>query len=164
MASRVGPRIDLFEACSAFTRVTACTLALSPIRDTHNRWLQLLYYVHSCSGCFRMEHLPGGVFTHWENAAFSRRTSEAIYRNSKPAAAKPTFSSSEVPSNLKWYRSGGDCFNNADTGVRRYDAAEFESGLFEEHAIFMLCALLTRSCGKHRHIKHLAWMEDVSFR
>jgi hypothetical protein len=28
--SRVGLRIDLFEACSAFTRVTACTLALSP--------------------------------------------------------------------------------------------------------------------------------------
>jgi hypothetical protein len=28
--SRIGPRIDLFEACSAFTRVTACTLALSP--------------------------------------------------------------------------------------------------------------------------------------
>ena len=31
---RVGLRIDLFEACSAFTRVAACTLALSPIRDT----------------------------------------------------------------------------------------------------------------------------------
>jgi hypothetical protein len=28
--SRVGLRIDLFEVCSAFTRVTACTLALSP--------------------------------------------------------------------------------------------------------------------------------------
>ena len=27
---RVGLRIGLFEACSAFTRVTACTLALSP--------------------------------------------------------------------------------------------------------------------------------------
>jgi len=27
---RVGPRIDLFEACSAFTRVAACTLALPP--------------------------------------------------------------------------------------------------------------------------------------
>jgi hypothetical protein len=27
---RVGLRIDIFEACSAFTRVTACTLALSP--------------------------------------------------------------------------------------------------------------------------------------
>src|SRR6202795_4193645 len=31
---RVGLRIVLFEACSAFSRVTACTLALSPIRDT----------------------------------------------------------------------------------------------------------------------------------
>jgi hypothetical protein len=30
---RVGLHIVLFEACSAFTRVTACTLALSPIRD-----------------------------------------------------------------------------------------------------------------------------------
>src|SRR5260370_13430898 len=32
--SQVGLRIVLFEACSAFTPVTACTLALSPIRDT----------------------------------------------------------------------------------------------------------------------------------
>jgi hypothetical protein len=32
---RVGLHIDLFEACSAFTRVAACTLALSPDRDTH---------------------------------------------------------------------------------------------------------------------------------
>src|SRR5215472_2500980 len=31
---RVGLHIDLFEACSAFTRVAACPLALSPIRDT----------------------------------------------------------------------------------------------------------------------------------
>ena len=31
---RVGLRIVLFEACPAFTRVTACTLARSPIRDT----------------------------------------------------------------------------------------------------------------------------------
>src|SRR5208282_5109843 len=32
---RVGLRIVLFEACSAFTHVTACTLALSPSCDTH---------------------------------------------------------------------------------------------------------------------------------
>jgi hypothetical protein len=32
--SRVGLHNDLFEACSAFTRVAACTLALSPICDT----------------------------------------------------------------------------------------------------------------------------------
>src|ERR1700737_4368926 len=30
---RVGLRIVLFEACSAFTHVAACTLARSPIRD-----------------------------------------------------------------------------------------------------------------------------------
>ena len=30
---RVGLHIDLFEACSAFTRVAACTLAQSPNRD-----------------------------------------------------------------------------------------------------------------------------------
>ena len=33
---RVGLRIVLFEVCSAFTHVAACTLALSPIRDTHS--------------------------------------------------------------------------------------------------------------------------------
>src|SRR6266436_7902867 len=33
---RVGLRIVLFEVCSAFTLVAACTLALSPIRDTHS--------------------------------------------------------------------------------------------------------------------------------
>jgi len=31
---RVGLHNDLFEACSTFTRVAACTLALSPVRDT----------------------------------------------------------------------------------------------------------------------------------
>src|SRR6266550_1253077 len=34
MGCRVDLRIVLFEDCSAFTRVAACTLALSPIRDT----------------------------------------------------------------------------------------------------------------------------------
>jgi hypothetical protein len=42
---RVGLRIVLFEACTAFTRVTACTLALSPIRDTHSEGFS--YFVTS---------------------------------------------------------------------------------------------------------------------
>src|ERR1700751_4627391 len=42
---RVGLRIVLFEACLAFTRVTACTLALSPIRDTHSEGFS--YFVTS---------------------------------------------------------------------------------------------------------------------
>jgi hypothetical protein len=39
---RVGLRSVLFEICSAFTRVTACTLALSPIRDTHSEGFSYL--------------------------------------------------------------------------------------------------------------------------
>ena len=63
---RVGLRIVLFEACSAFTRVAACTLALPPIRDTLIRRLQPLRYLHDCSDCFRLERLPGGACTHWK--------------------------------------------------------------------------------------------------
>ena len=57
---QVGLRIVLFEDCSAFTRVTACTLALSPYFVTRfTRRLQPFRYLHSCSGCFRLEHFAG---------------------------------------------------------------------------------------------------------
>jgi len=77
--SRVGLRIVLFEACSAFTRVTACTLALSP------------YFVTRLPEGFRhfvssmpAPVLPAGAFAGWdlhplESAAFSRRTPEADF-------------------------------------------------------------------------------------
>src|SRR6267143_4308886 len=39
-----------------------------------NRRLQPLRYLHDCSDCFRLERLPGGIFTHWKSAAFARRT------------------------------------------------------------------------------------------
>src|ERR1700739_2024657 len=42
---RVGLRIVLFEVCSACAPVTACTLALSPIRDTHSEGFS--YFVTS---------------------------------------------------------------------------------------------------------------------
>ena len=59
---RVGLRIGIFEACSAFTRVTARTPALPPNRGTLTRRLQPFRYLHSCSGCFRLERSPGGGF------------------------------------------------------------------------------------------------------
>src|SRR3979490_832475 len=31
-----------------------------------NRRLQPLRYLHDCSDCFRLERLPGGIFTHWK--------------------------------------------------------------------------------------------------
>ena len=50
------------------------TRAVTVIRDPLHRRLQPFRYLHSCSGCFRLERLPGGAYTHWESAAFARRT------------------------------------------------------------------------------------------
>jgi hypothetical protein len=55
-----------YEACSVFTRVAARTLARSPIRDLLHRRLQPFCCLHDCSGCFRLERLPGGACTHWK--------------------------------------------------------------------------------------------------
>src|SRR6266705_7001258 len=74
---RVGLHIVLFEACSAFTRVAACTLARSPYIVTAIRRLQTLRLLHACSGRFRLERSPGGACTHWKSAALSRRTWKA---------------------------------------------------------------------------------------
>src|SRR5215472_15736424 len=81
---RVGLHIDLFEACSAFTRVAACTLARSPYVVTAIRRLQTLRLLHACSGRFRRERSPGGACTHWKSAALARRTWEAGIRSGFP--------------------------------------------------------------------------------
>jgi hypothetical protein len=67
---RVGLHIVLFEACSAFTHVAACTLARPPIRGPLYRRLQPFRHLHDCSGCFRLERLPGGTRTHWKAPPF----------------------------------------------------------------------------------------------
>src|SRR6202040_2204143 len=74
---RVGLHIVLFEVCSAFTRVAACTLARSPYVVTAIRRLQTLRLLHVCSGRFRLERSPGGAYTHWKSTALSRRTWKA---------------------------------------------------------------------------------------
>src|SRR5271169_2064209 len=51
---RVGSCIVGFGACSAFTHVTACTLAKSPSDSLHQR-LQQFRYLHRCSDCYRVE-------------------------------------------------------------------------------------------------------------
>ena len=50
----VGSCISLFEACSAFTHVTACTLAKSPSDSLHRR-LQQLRCLRRCFDCNRVE-------------------------------------------------------------------------------------------------------------
>jgi hypothetical protein len=53
-SGRVGSRISPFEACSAFTHVTACTLAKSPSDPLHQR-LQQFRCLHCCSDCYRVK-------------------------------------------------------------------------------------------------------------
>src|SRR5215831_17879935 len=76
---RVGLHIVLFEVCSAFTRVAACTLARSPYVVTAIRRLQTLRLLHACSGCFRLERIAGWGLHPLESAALSRRTWKADF-------------------------------------------------------------------------------------
>src|SRR6202795_2793947 len=74
---RVGLHIVLFEACSAFTRVAACTLARSPYFVTRYPKASDI----SSPPCL-LRLLPAGAVAGWdlhplESAAFSRRTPQA---------------------------------------------------------------------------------------
>jgi len=76
---RVGLCNVLFEACSAFTRVTACTLALPPyfaarFTGGFNRFVTST--VAPVASGWSIS--PGGIYTHWENAALPRRTPVAV--------------------------------------------------------------------------------------
>jgi hypothetical protein len=76
LGCRVDLRIVLFEDCSAFTRVAACTLALSPIRDTLIEGFS--HFVTSMTAPM----LPARAVAGWglhpqESAAFPRRTPKA---------------------------------------------------------------------------------------
>src|SRR5690242_10942214 len=63
---RVGLHIDIFEACSAFTRVAACTLALSPIRDTLIEGFSHFVASMTAPIASGWSESPGGTYTHWK--------------------------------------------------------------------------------------------------
>ena len=61
---RVGFRIFLFEACSAFTHVPACMVAKSPKVTRYTRVLQRICYLLRRSGCFRPSDRLAGWDSH----------------------------------------------------------------------------------------------------
>ena len=74
---QVGPHTFIFEVCSAFTRVAACTLALPPIRDTLSEG-----FSHFVTSMTAPVASGGSEFAGWglhplESAAFARRTPKA---------------------------------------------------------------------------------------
>ena len=62
---------------SVHSRYGLHTRAVTVFRDTLNRRLQPFRYLHSCSGCFRLEQFAGWAFHPLESAAFARRTPRA---------------------------------------------------------------------------------------
>jgi len=72
---QIGSHVTRFEACSAFTRVTACVFAESP-SDPSLEVLQSNslppWTAPSATGWSNQS--PGGVRTHWNQQAFSRHT------------------------------------------------------------------------------------------
>ena len=75
LGRRVGLCIGLFEAYSAFTRVTACTLALAtvirgPLSEGFSHFVTSMTAPVASGGSIS----PGGAFTHWKSAALARRT------------------------------------------------------------------------------------------
>src|ERR1700724_3359482 len=63
---RVGLHIDLFEACSAFTRVAACTLARSPIRDPLSEGFRHFVSSMPAPVASGWSESPGGACTRWK--------------------------------------------------------------------------------------------------
>ena len=94
--SRVGLHIVLFEACSAFTRVAACTLALSPNRDTLIEGFS--HFVTSMTAPIASggSESPGGACTHWKAPpCHGARQLQTFGEPSQTTAAEPSLSSSD---------------------------------------------------------------------
>src|SRR6516165_2598724 len=74
---RVGLHIDIFEACSAFTRVAACTLARSPNRDTLIEGFSHFVTSMTAPIASGWSEFAGWALHPLESAALSRRTPTA---------------------------------------------------------------------------------------
>jgi hypothetical protein len=76
LSGRVGSHIVRFEACLAFTRVTACMLAESPYATLLHRSASARFVTSSHRpDCFRLERPVAGWDSHpLEIAVFARRT------------------------------------------------------------------------------------------
>ena len=74
---RVGLHIVVFEDCSAFTHVAACTLARSPIRDPLPEGFRHFVTSMPAPVASGWSDLAGWALHPLESAAFSRRTPDA---------------------------------------------------------------------------------------
>src|SRR5690349_10645150 len=108
MGYRVGLHIVLFEACSAFTRVAACTLALSPIRDTLIEGFSHFVASMTAPIASGWSESPGGTYTHWKappcHGAPPKRSFASIDSNAGPCPFPA------IAAETEQRQSGGNAF------------------------------------------------------
>jgi hypothetical protein len=83
---RVGFRITCFEACSAFTRVTACMLAKS-LKDPLHQRLPPLCHRHDGSDCYRLERKLPACRAHAHRAGHANRQGQGAGHGFNPEPA-----------------------------------------------------------------------------
>ena len=92
------------------------------------RRLQPLRYLHSCSGCFRLERLPGGTCTHWKappcHGAHPTRTSaegtESFQSRHRRCRSSDIAAVSGSPSPLWQAESAADRLRSGEAGGIRH--------------------------------------------
>src|SRR5712672_1679395 len=97
---RVGLHIDLFEACSAFTRVAACTLARSPIRDPLSEGFRHFVSSMPAPVASGWSESPGGACTHWKAPPCHGAHPNPTFITTPPDEPRQRKADDEVPCEL----------------------------------------------------------------
>jgi hypothetical protein len=101
----VGSCINRFEACSAFTHVTACMLAKSPSDPLHRR-LRRLRYLCRRSDCYRVERTSSRVgLSPTVDQRFSRRGCKGDLSTTNDVCIVCTFASCQTTAPIDWRNS-----------------------------------------------------------
>src|ERR1700731_745254 len=159
---RVGLHIDIFEACSAFTRVAACTLALSPIRDTLIEGFSHFVTSMTAPIASGWSESPGGPCTHWKGPPCHgarrgqpmKKPRTAVRQNRSVRCAIYTRKSSEEGleqefNSLQAQREACEAFIDSQrhegwVGLRAaYDDGGFSGATMERPALQQLLAAVT---------------------
>ncbi len=104
---QVGFRVFLFEACSAFTQVSACMVAKSPKVTRYTRVLPRICYLLRRPGCFR----PSDRLAGWDSHPLEIANFHGILSSRDPDSETAIWDSRSLNS-LKSLRSQGDIASN----------------------------------------------------
>jgi hypothetical protein len=115
------PDIPVGSACtSVFSRLARRSLTLRPAHAhghqvaTAIQRLQTFRHLHACSGCFRLERMPGGTCTHWKappcTAHGTRNHLKLLFQASPSVALRSWTNEASNPFRIKVFAATGASF------------------------------------------------------